>query len=122
VQGVTKQIKAPLVITGATAAGLDAGFATRRLCRARVVNISEPVDLYELAPQADEDWLSVKRQYEEALQAFETREFLLATRILGNLLESHPGDGPTLVLLSRAVAALADEGEDFSPVWELREK
>ena len=121
-QGVTKQIKSPLVITGATAAALDGEFATRRLCRARVVNIFEPVDLYELAPQADADWLALKNHYEEALSAFEEREFLLATRILGNLLESHPSDGPTLVLLSRAVAALANEDEDFSPVWELREK
>jgi adenylate cyclase len=121
-QGATKQVKSPLIITGGTAKALDDSFAVRRLCRARVVNISEPVDLYELAPEADEDWLSVKRPYEEALQAFEQREFLLATRILGNLLESHPHDGATLVLLSRAVDALANEDEDFSPVWELREK
>lgn len=122
VQGVTKQVKTPLLITGATAAGLDDSFAIRRLGRARVVNISEPVELYELAPRIDATWQSLKDHYEEALRAYENREFFLAARILGNLLENHPADGPTLVLLSRAVAALADDEEPFSPVWNLREK
>jgi adenylate cyclase len=122
VQGVTKQIKSPLLITGATAAALDENFATRRLCRTRVVNISEPIDLFELSAQTGPEWLALKAPYEEALAAFEKGDFFLAARILGNLLESHPTDGPTLILLSRAVAALAHPDEPFSPIWELREK
>jgi adenylate cyclase len=122
VQGVTKQVKTPLLITGATAMALDDSFAVRRLCRVRVVNISEAVDLYELSSEVGSNWQLLKVQYEEALTAFERGEFFLATRILGNLLESHPTDGPTLVLLSRAVAFLADDDEQFSPVWQLREK
>jgi adenylate cyclase len=122
VQGVTKQVRSPLLITGATADALDESFARRQLCRVRVVNISEAVDLYELTAAADFTWQILKTQYEEALHAFENREFLVAARILGNLLESYPNDGPTLVLLSRAVAALANDDDDFSPVWQLREK
>ncbi len=122
VQGVTKQIKAPLLVTGATAAELDDTFSLRRLGRVRVVNISEPIELYELSPRTDAAWQALKKHYEEALDAYNRGECLLAARILGNLLESHPDDGPTLVLLSRAVAALANEDEPFSPVWILSEK
>lgn len=121
-QGATKQVKAPLVISGATALALDRSFSVRRLCRAQVVNIREPIDLYELAGAADEAWLRLQSQYEAALDAFEAGDFFTATRILGNLLEEHPTDGPTLVLLSRAVSALANDEEHFSPVWLLREK
>jgi hypothetical protein len=39
--------------------------------------------------------------------------------VLGNLLAENPGDGPSLVLLSRAVNQLIEEVADFSPVWEL---
>ena len=46
VQGATKYLKCRLLITGATQAKLDQSFATRRLCRVRVVNIAEPVALY----------------------------------------------------------------------------
>ncbi|MBW3600679.1 MAG: adenylate/guanylate cyclase domain-containing protein, partial [Planctomycetes bacterium] len=122
VQGATKQVKAPLLITGDTARTLDDSFSIRRLCRARMFNISEPIDLYELTGEADDAWRQLKSQYESALEAFENSDFFTAARILGNLLDEHPDDGPTLVLLSRAVAALANDDEQFSPVWNLREK
>ena len=48
VQGATKYLKTGLLIAGSVHAQLTAEFDTRQLCRARVVNIAEPVDLYEL--------------------------------------------------------------------------
>src|SRR5437762_9902858 len=50
VQGATKHMKAGLLITEATRALLDDGYATRRLCQVRVVNIEQPVTLFELVP------------------------------------------------------------------------
>jgi hypothetical protein len=41
---------------------------------------------------------------------------------LGNLLVHHPGDGPSLVLLSHAVNCLVEKSALFSPIWELRGK
>ena len=51
VQGATKHVKCRLLITGATRQRLKDSFATRRLCQVQVVNIAEPVTLYELAPR-----------------------------------------------------------------------
>lgn len=119
VQGATKYLRVNSIITGSTRRLLDDSFRVRRLCTVQVVNIVEPVDLFELdcggGPGRDE----LFPRFEEALTAFESRDFSSAARMLGGILGSFPGDGPTLVLLSRAVAAMVDEPQDFTPVWRL---
>jgi adenylate cyclase len=119
VQGATKYLKTKLLITQATQARLGPGWSTRRLCRVRVVNIAEPVALFELAVPGQAGWADLKEHYEKALAEFEGRSLRPATRILGNLLAEFPDDGPTVVLLSRAVSALVEDGRGFDPVWEL---
>lgn len=123
VQGATKYLKTGMLLTAQTQQLLDDSFTTRRLCHARVVNIAEPVALYELRPQADAGWQELRARYDEALGEFERRHFSKATAILGQLLDSHPGDGPSIVLLSRSATLLADElasrGTPFDPVWDL---
>ena len=53
---------------------------------------------------------------------FEARNFCEAARTLGNLLADHPGDGPSLLLLSRTVDYLFRGTDGFDPVFRLREK
>jgi len=119
VQGATKYLKVPAVVSGATRRQLDGSFLLRRLCSVRVVNIVEPVELFEL----DCTDVAARRElfagYEEALTAFDAGNFGATIRALGNLLAAFPGDGPALVLLSRAVGHLVDEPRDFSAVWQL---
>ena len=122
VQGATKYAKSDVLATGATASKLGPEFATRRLCRVRVMNIAHPVDLYELTRKDDERWLGLKRRYESALQAYENEDLLNATRILGNLVADYPDDGPTQLLLSRAVNAMVHSDDAFDPVWSLSAK
>ena len=117
VQGATKFARAPLVITGATAEKIGDQFSQRRLCLAKVVGIDEPVDLFELRALADDTWPDLKQRYESALEAFEQQGFLEAARILGNLLTDYPDDGPTMILLSRAVDMLAHPPENFVRHW-----
>lgn len=119
VQGATKFLRTPVLITEATRSQLGAGFATRRLCRVRVVNIVDPVTLYELAVADNPQWERLRRTYEEALASFENKEFRLSARKLGELLHEHPDDGPSLVLMSRTVNCLVEEPLHFDPVWEL---
>jgi adenylate cyclase len=119
VQGATKYLKVPAIITGFTRRLLDDSFLTRRLCRVRVVNIVEPVDLFELDCGTEPSVRERFAHYEEALAAFDAGGFSAATKILGNLLAAWPGDGPSLVLLSRAVDCMIREPKDFSAVWEL---
>jgi adenylate cyclase len=118
-QGATKYLKSPALIAPSTRERLGEGFAVRRLCRVRAVNIAEPVDLYELAPAADAGWARMQGGYEQALKEFEAGQFRAAVRILGNLISEHPDDGPGPILLLRAVGQLHKDPAGFDPVWEL---
>jgi adenylate cyclase len=119
VQGATRYLRSPILITGSTRERLDAAFTARRLCQVRVVNIARPVDLWELRAPNEPGWTALQQAYEEALTEFEKRNFSAAARITGNLLSTYPDDGPSLVLLSRAVQRLIDSRGEFDPVWEL---
>jgi adenylate cyclase len=119
VQGATKHAKCKLLITGATQAKLGSEFATRRLCQARVINIAQPVDLYELVPSGNPDWAEAKTVYESALREFEEQRFAQAAGILGNWRTQHSNDAPALLLLHRTVQAMVEEKADFSPLWIL---
>lgn len=119
VQGATKYLKCLLLLTGATQARLDPSFVTRRLGRVRVVNIAEPVDLYELSPADRPNWSQAKEEYEKALTLFESKQFLLSARILGNWRAQVTEDGPALILLHRAIQCEVEEPDPFDPVWEL---
>lgn len=122
VQGATKYLHTTLLLTGTTHAQVKETFTCRRLCTARVVNIAQPVELYELAPPSEPGWVELRQGYEDALRQFEQREYRNAARILGNLLTQHPNDGPALVLLSRAVNAMLEKNRETDLVWELSGK
>jgi len=119
VQGATKYLRVPMLVTGATRRLVGEEFLARRLCSVRVVNIAEPVELHELDCTDDPSRREAFARYEEALGAFDAGNFGTAARLLGNLLAMTPGDGPALVLLSRAVDCMIREPADVSPVWEL---
>ncbi|MFL5244927.1 MAG: adenylate/guanylate cyclase domain-containing protein [Gemmataceae bacterium] len=120
VEGATKYLKTRLLVTEATQKLLDDTFPSRRVCKVSVVNIAEPVYLYELAAGYP-NWPDLKARYEQALQDFENREFRRSARALGALLATpeYRDDGPAIVLLSRAVNFMVEEPENFDPVWQL---
>jgi adenylate cyclase len=119
VEGANKFWKTALLITEHTHSYLADSFSTRRLGPVRVVNIVEPVTLYEMAPPGQPQWQGLKQNYETALAQFERREFRQAARTLGNMLPDFPEDGPSFVLMTRAVQCLVEEPEKFDPVWNL---
>ena len=119
VQGATKYLQTRLLVTGNTEAKLDAGFTRRRLCSVRVVNIGTPVDLYEVVLNPEPEWSELKQGYEKAWGEFQRKDFRNTCRILGALLTANPNDGPSLVLLSRALHCLIEPPHTFDPVWEL---
>jgi adenylate cyclase len=116
VQGFTKFLKRRLLVTRAMRERLGDTFVARRVCQTRFVNIDNPVDLYEVDLATPE-----RREFfqasEEALNVLEKRNFALAARRAGELLGQHRGDGPLLLVLSRAAEALRNDGEGFDPVW-----
>jgi adenylate cyclase len=119
VQGANKYLKTKLLITGSVQAQLGTEFEVRELCKARVVNIAEPVNLYEMVGCGSSEWLNLKTGYEEALKKYESKEFSRAAWILGRLCTEHANDGPSLFLLAQAVRCLVEEPAVFDPVWVL---
>ena len=94
-------------------------FVYRRLARLQVVNIRQPVTVYELA--ADEPgWSELKEGYEEALTLFEAGPEQLqdAARALGRLVTPFGISGPNLFLLSRILGAMQDR-DTWSDVYVL---
>jgi hypothetical protein len=88
------------------------------LCAVRVVNIAQPVSLYELAP-AGPGWDRLRHDYDKALGEFERGEFRQAACTLSKLQAEYPDDGASLILLSRTVAALVGGTQAFDTVWDL---
>ncbi len=123
-EGATKQFGIPIIVTGSTHARLNSKFATRRLCRVRLVGIDGATDLYELhSEKATEDWLEWHTTYERGLALYEAGNWLEACRSLHTLLFSEADhDRSTLMLLSRATHALQDPPKTFDPVIELDRK
>jgi adenylate cyclase len=122
VQGACKYFKSSLLITRATRDRLGPGFCTRRLGSACVVNIADPIELFELFPPDQPDLPELCSAYEQALAAFEARDFLTASSILGRLVSTHREDGPSFALLARAIGYFVDEPETFDPAFRLKGK
>ena len=103
-EGVNKQYNTWILIGEETynAGGKD--FTVRKMDRVRVVNIKEPVRLYELIDEKSStpaDMLEAVEAFHRGLQLFETRrwdealaEFRKSQRIV-------PGDGPSEVFIKR---------------------
>src|SRR5262249_21803216 len=117
VQGLTKYLRCGVLVTAATQRQLGNAFIARRVVRARVVNIEEPVDLYEVELAGSEEGRGFFAESQAALEALEGEEFAPAARLAGALLASHPGDGALLLTLARAADALVKAGAGFDPVW-----
>jgi adenylate cyclase len=117
VQGLTKYLKCPLLVTRATREGLGPEFLARRVVKARVVNIQEPVDLYEVEAAGSQQRRHLFAESEAALADLEAGDFALAARKAGTLLLDIVGDIPLLLTLSRATGAMMPDGH-FDPVWE----
>jgi adenylate cyclase len=127
VEGATKQLGMPVLITGSTRAQLGNVLMTRRLCQVRVVGIAGAVELYELQGEtASPDWLTRRDRYENALALFEARQWAKACQTLLPLLEltEHQThyDNPTLKLMRRAWECLESLPDPFDPVLELYSK
>ncbi len=119
VEGATKHLGIPLLITGSTRARIADTFATRRLCKVRLAGIQNPVDLYELGGETVPDEWRVRRDtYEQALARYEAGDWAGAcTTLLPVLIEPSGRDGPGLNLMARAIDALRSPPEDFDGLF-----
>ena len=119
VQGATKYFKTRVLVTKGTREKLSEEIVVRRVGRVRLMGIPEPVDLFELPPADQPGRHALREAYEGALEDFENGRFRRAARALGNLVTEYPGDGPSLVLISRAASLLLEEPTEFDPAFTL---
>ncbi|MFM7845210.1 MAG: adenylate/guanylate cyclase domain-containing protein [Planctomycetota bacterium] len=123
VQGATKYLGVTMLLTKSTAKQLSTEFGVRRLCSVRTVNIPDPVELYELVEQPTDEWLDLKKNYENALTLFEQQQIALAVAAVAALSSRFPSDIPTRELLHRSATLMSQSpGVAFDPVWELKNK
>jgi CheY-like chemotaxis protein len=93
-------------------------FPTLRLGRVLVVNIAEPVELYQVVAEGTPRWPELKARYEQALWLYEQGQLALAARDLGSLIAEHGAAGVPLALMARVIEGLLDR-ERWAPVLEL---
>ena len=122
VQGATRYLRTPALITGATAKRLSGEFFTRRLCSVRLKNIDDPVELFELTSNRGPTWNHIVENYELALKAWEQHKLQSAIESLSQVISKVSQDGPTMVLLARAVDVWSRDQHDYDPVWTLPSK
>lgn len=117
-QGLTKQLRCPMLVSRATRDALPSGeFLCRRVLTAKLANIPTPVDVYSVETDRDAASLQFFRQAEAALAALEAGQFDAAVRAAGPMIELR-ADGPLRLVALRAVEALLNEGKTFEPAWE----
>lgn len=126
IEGATKVMGVPILISGSTKKFLGEGFATRRLRKVRVVGIQEVVDLYQLhASVPTEGWNEFAQTYEKALAEYEASRFGQACSILYPLISEKNGeyDGPSLSLMAKTIEFIRKPAvEGFCGVEELESK
>lgn len=109
IEGATKAMGVPILISGSTKSLVGSTFATRRIRKIRVVGINEPVDIYQLHSEVSSiEWRSDTDVYESALKHYEAKEFGPACRdlypLIANQKENY--DAPSLSLMAKAIEYL----------------
>jgi len=109
IEGATKVMGVPILISGFTKKLVGSAFATRKLRKIRVIGINEPVDIYHLHAEVSSiEWRSDADIYESALKHYEAREFGPACRDLYPLIANHNEnyDTASLSLMAKSIEYL----------------
>jgi adenylate cyclase len=119
VQGATKYLGTECLITSTTLAGLSQPLTSRRLARVKVVNIEQPLDLYQLISQAPADWEEHCTRYQEVLTALESKNLTLAGDLVIRMGEDYPDDTAVEALAHRIAEARLAQPTADSAIWQL---
>jgi adenylate cyclase len=109
IEGATKVMGVPILISGFTKKLVGSAFATRKLRKIRVVGINEPVDIYQLHAEVSSiEWRSDADIYESALKHYEASEFGPACRDLYPLIanQNENYDTASLSLMAKSIEYL----------------
>ena len=123
-EGANKMYGTRIMLSETTAAIVRDKFTMRKLDLLRVKGKLKPMGVYELIAEGavDETTAELIRRYEAALAAYQAGKFDEARSELEAMLESHPDDGPTMVLLKRVRTLIEDPPEAWDGVYVAKEK
>ncbi len=119
VQGATKYLGADCLITGSTLTALELAPPNRRLARVKVVNIEQPLDLYELACTPPADWSKRCSRYQETLEALEKRDLGTAADLANRFAAEFPDDAAATALACRVAEAQNSPSTSDTAIWAL---
>ena len=118
VQGATKYLGADCLFTGSTLAALKDSPPKRRLARVQMINIEQPVDIYELPCKPGSDWETLQARYEKALTTLENQNVGSARDLARLLAADYPDDRAAAALIRRIDSAQADgENTADTSIW-----
>jgi len=125
-EGVNKQYGTWILASEDTVRQTEERFLTRRLDRIRVIGINEPVRIYEVmetTANASEVLLEQLDLFQKAHELFERRDWTEAEKIFNQILETSPGDGPSILYLNRCRHCLQNPpAHDWDGVFDINEK
>jgi len=121
VQGLTKHLRIPVLITGETKRQLNDAYPLRRLGKAKVINIQEPIELFELIPPSRKTRFNAS-VFEKAIQCLEQGEAKEAAELLRPHLSFSDPDYPTLLLFQEIIDRLIMELPLESYEWNFGSK
>ncbi len=124
-EGMTKQYRREIVISENTYRQVKEQFVCRELDKIRVKGKKQPVTIYELMGPIEEKarFEPLLSRFNHGLTAYRTQDWLAATGELGELLAEFPNDGPTQILLDRALEFMTTPPEEgWDGVYEMKSK
>ncbi|TWT91897.1 adenylate/guanylate cyclase domain-containing protein [Neorhodopirellula pilleata] len=127
VQGMTKQFGVTALVTQSTLEAVQASRDTsvitfRQIADVRPVGVQSHLRIHQLAHQSTPAWNDLKDRYEEALQNFHDNNLTRAARVLVSLMDTHPEDTPSTMLLQRVVDAIVRGEQSVDAVLQLVNK
>jgi len=119
-EGVNKQYDtAGILISEYTRAKIGDEFIIRPLSRVRVVGINTPIRLYELldiANEAPPELPEMVKNWEQAFNLYESRDFLAAKNIFQNISDRNNADNAAKKYLKRCVNFIASPPDETT--WD----
>jgi adenylate cyclase len=124
-EGLNKYLGTTVLMTGAVKQEIGDGFITRYLGRFQLKGFERAVEVHELLAVGggNIESASLHGEFQSALRAFHHRDFAGAEKLIRQIQELHPNDGPTKFYLKHIEEI---RGHDLPPDWngevELKEK
>jgi adenylate cyclase len=120
VESATKTVGVPCLLTEATRSQLAIDLPVRRICRARLPGMSEPIALFELGVHDPSDaWLQLRSDYEAAMNHFERAEYQQCCDICTQIL-ARQADPPTTWLRANAHQRIEAGASTPDPVFQFQ--